>query len=112
MSTFTLKAGDRNPHLDYVLGDNGVPVDLTGSTIAVRFRPSGGGTVTTLTPTVLSAVAGSLRITWPTGLPTSVAGSYFMDTIVTWGDGTTETWPNGSSPGHVHDLLVVTEALT
>lgn len=110
MSTFTIVQGDGKPALTYRLLDNGQPITggLSAATsVAAKFADANGTLLTTLPVTITDAPSASLTLTWnPAALPVSTAGTYQMRTVVTWNDGTTETFPNGAK-GHAYDTIVV-----
>jgi hypothetical protein len=98
---YTIKAGDRVPDLAATLTDAaGTPVNLTGNT-GVAFRMTSVDSLTG-TPAVDAAAVvdtpatGSVHYAWGVG-DTDDPGLYYGEFQVTWGDGRTTTFPNGSN---------------
>lgn len=95
MADLTIKRGDTKPVLVYPVVDAaGVAVNLTGATVKLTMR-----TLTSATPAVSNA---AVTITNPTGglvtyswsaADTAVAGAYLVEFPVTFGDGSTQTYP-------------------
>ena len=87
-STFYIVQGDTKPALTTTLEHDGIPQDLTGST--VEFHMSN---IVVAEATVTDASAGQVMYQWQPG-DTDIPGLYIAEFEVTYPDGTTETFPN------------------
>ena len=99
-----LVQGDTGPQLQLTLTDEltGLPIDLTGATVTMKFREAGSDT-TLFTRTgfvnLETAPAGKCVITWGTGNLDVEAGSYEGEIEVIFSDAMRQT---------VYDLLKFT----
>lgn len=85
-----LVRGDTRPQVKLTLTDEttGLPIDITGATVLMKFRAVGSTTlVDTLTGTVINGAAGVVVIPWnPTTLAVD-AGDYEGEVEVTYSSG-------------------------
>jgi hypothetical protein len=100
---FHLKAGDTRPELEAVLEDqNDEPIDLTGADVSIRLlEPRGGDEVLNEPMTVSDATGGTVRYVWADG-DTGDPGRYRTEFVVTYADGSEETFPNDG----YHDVVI------
>ena len=92
--THTIKRGDTRQIIKAVLGNDGVPVNLTGAT--VRFlmsRYQTGALVINRAAHIEDATGGKIWFVWLAG-DTNTAGLYQAEFEVTFPDGKVETYPN------------------
>jgi hypothetical protein len=92
MATFDIKTGDTRPSIVYALTPT--TVDLSGASVAFRYRIAGTTTWTTKTATV-STPTGTPTVlyNWQTG-DTATPGFYEAEFVVTYLGGDIETFPN------------------
>lgn len=101
--TFYLKADDTAPILETVLKDSsGTPIDLTGADVRFAMLEPRGAVVTIDTgATISDADNGEVRYPWADG-DTTTPGRYRAEFVVTYQDGTVETFPNVG----YHDIII------
>jgi hypothetical protein len=102
-NTFYLKTGDTAPILEAVLEDaSGEPIDLTGVSCSFHmFEPRNGASVINTDATIADATNGIVRYPWADD-DTDNAGRYRGEFVVTYADGSTETFPNAG----YHDIII------
>lgn len=89
-----LVQGDSRPQLQLTLTDDttGDPIDLTGSTVRMRFRETGSETVLdTLVGTITDATGGKVVIIWGTTTLDVPEGEYEGEIEITFDDTTIQT---------------------
>jgi hypothetical protein len=101
--TFHLKSSDTAPVLEASLTDaNEEPIDLTGADVAFELRePRNGATVVDAGANVADTTGGVVRYPWADG-DTDEAGRYRGQFVVTFADGSVETFPNVA----YHDIII------
>lgn len=101
--TFYLKAADTAPVLEATLEDaSGEPIDLTGASVGfAMIEPRNGATVIDAGANVADAANGLVRYPWADG-DTDTPGRYRAEFVVTYADGTVETFPNAG----YHDIII------
>ncbi len=82
-----MKRGDTAPPLRAQLLRNGVPVQLSGTTVMLNFSGNKNPC------TIVDAENGIIEYRWQVG-DTSVTGVYRAEIEVTYSDGGVETFPN------------------
>jgi hypothetical protein len=87
---FYLKRGDTSPVLRYALARG---VDLTGATVRFQMRPRGGGIFIDSSAVIDNESPPVVRYAWAVG-DTETAGTFQAEFVVTYGDGSVETFPN------------------
>lgn len=98
MTVFEIKRGDTAPAFEKSLNDDlGQPVDITGFTeVDFHMRDVDFNTVvddnTAGAVSVTAAVSGDVSYQWQAG-DTSDLGSYKAEFVVTFSDGTTQSFP-------------------
>lgn len=98
MTVFTIHRGDTGPAFEKSLNDSlGQPVDITGFTeVDFHMRDVDYNTVvdddTTGAVEVVTASSGDVLYQWQAG-DTDTLGSYKAEFVVTFSDGTTQTFP-------------------
>lgn len=103
---YTIGEGDVGLDMDYVLKDaDGTAVDVTGATIVFSMynRATGRPKVNNQSVTIRTAVSGQVRYTWQAG-ETDTPGVYVGKTVVTFGSGEKQTFPNADQ--HEHRIIV------
>lgn len=102
-NTFYLKSGDTAPVLEATLEDgSGNPIDLTGASVQFNLRQARAGDLLIDNGmTIADASNGLVRYSWADG-ETDVNGRYRAEFIVTYGDGSIETFPNSG----YHDVVI------
>lgn len=94
MPDYQIRAGDQLPPIEATLVDAaGAPINLTGSTVQLLYRPIAGGATISRACTIVDALAGSVKYQWAAG-ETSTPGTYLAYFSLTAPDGRTETFPN------------------
>lgn len=99
MSDFVIARGDRREALRAVLQDSlGQPVNLVGCTVRFRMREYDDATRTVDAPAVVEddgteANRGRVRYDWQPG-ETDDPGVYYAVFVVTYPDGSQQTFPN------------------
>ena len=95
MSTVKIKSGDTAIEFTSTLQTNGTAVNLTGATVVMLLKLiESPFTAYSLTASVVSAAAGTVKsLGTASGFPT-VAGSYRQEWQVTFGDTTILTFPS------------------
>ncbi len=89
---FFIKKGDRLPSITATLyNPDGTIADLMAATVAFKFRPKGGGVVTSGTAVVVS-VNGKVRYDWGAS-DTTTSGDFDAEWVVTVG-GKEQTFPS------------------
>lgn len=96
VQSITLVVGDTAPPLRATLSNANGPQDLTGATVVARLRRSIDGDLVEVDMDVEDAEAGIITHTWDAS-ETDEALSYKVEFVVTFADGTIETWPNLAS---------------
>jgi len=94
MAEFRLKQGDRLPKLRAALTDsNGAALDLTGATVAFRFRARGGALLTLagVASVVAPATSGVVEFSWGAG-DSATPGVYESEWVLTYA-GSAQTVP-------------------
>lgn len=89
-----LVRGDTRPQVQVTLTDDttGLPIDITGATVRLRFRAAGSDVVlATIVGTVTSGVNGNAVFQWPVGSLNVDAGAYEGEIEVTFSDTTVQT---------------------
>ncbi len=98
MATERRKRGDTaNAYqrtLEYAVGGNFAPIDLTGATVKFLMKPIGSGTVLKVNTaaTIVTAAAGVVKHTW-ISTDVDTVGVFNIEWEITFGDGTVETIP-------------------
>ena len=96
MDKIKLVQGDTRPPLVVTLTDDatGTPINITGATVRLKFRPVGSETVrTTLTGSVTNGPNGVVTFSWASD-PTALAGDpgdYEGEISITFTDSTVQT---------------------
>lgn len=93
MHDFAIRAGDRFPSIQATLSQEQTAVDLTGATVALRWRPREGVTVVEKAASVVDAAAGVVKYDWAAG-DTDTPGEYLAVFRVTFPNGKRATFPN------------------
>lgn len=94
---FQIGQGDTAPALTAQLTQNGTPVNLTGATVEFRMAPHGTKTTTVDgTATLTDATNGKVSYPWKAS-DTATPGDYDFMFVVTFSDGSKESFPNGST---------------
>lgn len=99
---FEMKAGDTAPAYETTLYDNygsgtETPIDLTNATeVKMRMRTRGaeGAPKLEVAVAITEAKAGKVRYVWKAATDTEPAGTYDVEFVIHWNDGTIETVPN------------------
>ena len=94
--TFKIKQNDTKPPLRVTLKDSdGLPADVTGSTVvfSMRVQPTGTTKVDKQAVTLNDASAGDLQYDW-TATNTNTADVYEGEFQVTYADASVQTFPN------------------
>jgi hypothetical protein len=91
MKTFTIKRNDRLPSLIATLADESGPYNLTGATVDIIWKPS-GGVATRAACTIVTAASGIVRYDW-SATDTLTAGTYDLEFEATI-SGKKMTFPN------------------
>lgn len=101
--TFYLKASDTAPVLEATLEDTSdTPIDLKGASVQfVMNEPRNGASVIDAGATVADKANGIVRYAWNDG-NTDDAGRYRAEFVVTYADGSVETFPNVG----YHDVII------
>jgi hypothetical protein len=101
--TFYLKSEDTAPVLEATLTDaSGEPIDLTGASVLFKMAtPRNGETVVDTSARIADASAGLVRYPWAAE-DTAEPGRYRAEFVVTYADGSIETFPNVGS----HDIII------
>ena len=101
------KRNDRQPAISATLKDaSGAAVNLTGATVRFKLRSRGASAAKVdAAATITNAAGGQVRYAWAAG-DLDTAGLFDAEFEVTFGDGTTETFPNDR-----HLVVQVTEDL-
>lgn len=95
MSFHSIKQNDRRPQAATILKRGTTVVDLTlasSVTFIMRNPYKTGDPKVRSSAVILDAEAGSVEYRWLSG-DTDTPGEWFAEWEVTWGDGTTETFP-------------------
>lgn len=88
--TFIIKRGDTSPAIRYSLAP---AVDLAGASVAFQMRARQGTIITNATAVIDSFDPPIVRYSW-TPEDTETAGNFQAEFVVTYGDGSIETFPN------------------
>lgn len=95
MSIFTMKRGDTSPVLEAVLRDgDGTPMSLAGASVELRMKKRSHDFHLSKAASVSDPSEGVVQYQWYDG-DTDVPGLYMTDFVVTFPDGSVETFPNG-----------------
>jgi BppU N-terminal domain len=89
-----LVQGDTRPQIRVALTDDttGLPVDITGATVVLKFRAAGDSVVlSTLSGTVTEGINGAVVFSWPEGALDVDSGDYEGEIEVTFADTTIQT---------------------
>lgn len=89
-----LVQGDTRPQVQVTLTDDttGLPIQITGATVRMRFRAAGSSTVlSTLVGTVTDGVKGTAVFQWPVGSLSVDEGAYEGEIEITFADATVQT---------------------
>jgi BppU N-terminal domain len=107
LSSFFLKQGDTAPAIDYiVLDEDGVPINLTGSTVTFYMQDmSGNEVIDGGACSLIDAPNGQVRYQWLDG-DSDISGLYAAEFLVTFGGGTKRTTPD---PGWI--TVVISSSL-
>jgi hypothetical protein len=110
---FYLKQHDTAPSWVYDIQDDidttPTAVNLTGATsvhLLMRLTGSTGTPKINAAMTVTDATNGRVTYDWATG-DTDTVGTYDVDHLVTWSDGSKETFPN-----HGHETVIIEDDLS
>lgn len=101
--TFYLKTSDTAPVLEATLTDaTGSPIDLTGSSVQFQLsEPRSGTTIVDAGANIADASGGVVRYPWGDD-DTDASGRYRAEFVVTYADGSVETFPNVA----YHDVII------
>lgn len=101
--TFYIKESDTAPELEATLEDgSGSPIDLTGGAVDFRmYEPRNGDTVVDEDATIRDKEGGVVGYVWQDG-DTDTAGRYRAEFVVTYPDGSVETFPNAG----YYDIII------
>lgn len=90
---FKIKQGDTAPPISGTLKENKAVRDLTeASSVALRWRRKGTTATVSNAATIDDATAGAVSYTWAAG-DTDDPGVYFAEWVVSWNDGTEQSYP-------------------
>jgi Rib/alpha/Esp surface antigen-like repeat protein len=94
MAAFIIKKGDRRPSYSVTLtNSSGTAYDITGATgVTFRFKSGTSATISGA-GVIVSASAGTVRYDWGAS-DTQTAGQYSTEVVVTYNDGTLQTFPS------------------
>lgn len=94
MERFTIKSGNTAPALTVQLTDDlDQPASIIGGTVRMLMRPlSGGPAVIDAAASIIDPAIGIVSYQWVAG-QTDVVGEYDVSFVVTFGDGTEQTFP-------------------
>ena len=93
MADYTKKSGDNLPTIQATFVDaDGTNPDITGSTVLLLVKPS-GGSVVSFTATLVTPVSGVVSYTWLDG-ELNTPGNYSAEWEVTLVGGQVITYPN------------------
>jgi hypothetical protein len=95
LSSFFLKQGDTAPAIDYiVLDEDGVAINLTGSTVTFYMQDlSGNEKITAGACSLIDAPNGLVRYQWQNA-DTTESGMFVAEFLVTFAGGTKRTTPD------------------
>lgn len=97
MADFQIGQGDTAPAISSQLTQNGTPVNLTGATVQFRMALAQAKvTVVNRAATITNANTGMVSYTWQAA-DTATPGNYVFQWVVTYSDGTIESFPNGDT---------------
>lgn len=93
--TIYITEDDTSPAVSATLTDSaGNAIDLTGASVDfVLAEPRGGGNVVDSPATITNASAGEVEYLWSSS-DTADSGLFYGTFVVTFGDGSVETFPN------------------
>ncbi|NHX41392.1 MULTISPECIES: BppU family phage baseplate upper protein [Haloarcula] len=101
--TFYLKSSDTAPVIEATLTDStGSPINLTGASVRFAMLEPRGAVVTIDTgATIADTTNGVVRYSWAEE-DTATPGRYRAEFVVTYEDGSVETFPNVG----YHDIII------
>jgi len=95
-SKIMLVQGDTAPSLVLTLADQntGLPINVTGSTVLLKFRALGSNILTdTITADVTDGAAGKITFNWSNTSLSGPPGPYEGEVEITFADGKVQTLP-------------------
>lgn len=93
---FSIKKGNTREAIQVTLKRNGDAIDLSGSGVSVKFQMrkiSSGTLKVDAEATIVDDVGGEVKYEWKDA-DVNTTGIYYCEFIVTYGDGTVETFPS------------------
>lgn len=97
MADFQIGQGDTAPSISSQLTQNGTPVNLTGASVAFRMALAQAKvTVVNRAAVITTPATGVVTYNWQAA-DTATPGSYVFQWVVTFSDGSVETFPNGDT---------------
>ena len=94
---YELKRGDTNPPLQTTLTENGDPKDLSSAeSVAFAMEGYDSDVAVSGTAQVVNSKEGEVAYHWADG-DTDTASLYFVEWVVTYPDGSEQTFPNDES---------------
>lgn len=92
---FTIKQGDSKPSVRFTLNDDGVALDLTGTTVRFKMRRSDDDALLLdAVATLEDAPNGIVRYDWDPADLATARGTYQAEWEITYADDTVLTCPN------------------
>src|SRR4051812_14645234 len=88
-----MKTGDTWPLLDGLITAGGIPTNLTGATVRFLMSKRDGTSVINNAAAIVDPTAGKVEYAWGSS-DTLLAGKYYCEFRVTFGDGRITTVPN------------------
>lgn len=107
MATRYMKSGDTGCQVTSTLKKDGSAIDLTGASVLLLLKLEDAPyTAYSLTATIVTAAAGTVKcLTSINGFPT-VVGKYKQEWEVTQSDGKTLTFPSGNATSKYNYLVI------
>ena len=92
MASIKIVQNDTKPYLEFEITQDGIPVDLTGSTVKFYMKNTDTGSVKIngSACTITDATKGKCRYVWASG-DTNTVGNYVGEVEVTFPDGKIQT---------------------